>query len=99
LGLSRTLVRDSAGVKRPVSKKWFGDYPEAMPESQPPPDSAAEFAREADLPSPSLVREFWDFLRTNKKWWLGPIILILLLASLLAIAAGSPAAPFVYTLF
>lgn len=70
-----------------------------MSNATPPSEPAAEFAREADRPAPSLAREFWDFLRTNKKWWLGPIILVLLLASLLAIAAGSPAAPFIYTLF
>ena len=48
----------------------------------------------------SILSEFWDFLKTRKKWWLGPIILILLLMSLLIVLTeGSAVAPFVYTLF
>ena len=31
----------------------------------------------------SLLSEFWDFLKTRKKWWLGPIAFILLMMSLL----------------
>ena len=46
-----------------------------------------------------LLREFWDFLRHNKKWWLTPIILVLLLIGLLAVLGGTTAAPFIYTLF
>ena len=48
----------------------------------------------------SLAREFWDFLRHRKKFWLLPLILMLLvLALLIAITADSAAAPFIYTLF
>ena len=48
----------------------------------------------------SILTEFWDFLKTRKKWWLGPIIFILLLMSLLIVLTeGSAVAPFVYTLF
>lgn len=48
----------------------------------------------------SVLSEFWDFLKTRKKWWLGPIIFILLMMSLLIILTeGSAVAPFVYTLF
>lgn len=48
----------------------------------------------------SILSEFWGFLKTRKKWWLGPIIFILLLMSLLIILTeGSAVAPFVYTLF
>jgi hypothetical protein len=70
-----------------------------MDSSRSPVDPAEEFAREADLPEPGLLRELWDFLRSNKKWWLAPILLILLLASFLAMISGSSAAPFIYTLF
>jgi hypothetical protein len=42
----------------------------------------------------------WDFMRVRKKWWLGPIMLFLLLMSLLIVVSkGSAAAPFIYTLF
>ena len=61
--------------------------------------SADEFSRQADEGQTGLVREFWDFLRHNKKWWLAPIIVILLLFGLLIILAGTGAAPFIYTLF
>ena len=48
----------------------------------------------------SIVSEFWDFLKTRKKWWLGPIFLIMLLMGLLIILTeGSAVAPFIYTLF
>lgn len=44
--------------------------------------------------------EFADYLRANKKWWLVPIIIILvLLGALLFLAEGSALAPFIYTLF
>jgi hypothetical protein len=44
--------------------------------------------------------EVWDFLKTRKKWWLGPILGALILLGLLAVLSqGSAVAPFVYTLF
>ncbi len=58
-----------------------------------------DFAKLAEQRSPGLVREFFDFLRTNKKWWLTPIILALLLVALLVIVGSTAAAPFIYTLF
>ncbi len=48
----------------------------------------------------NLLTEFWDFLKTRKKWWLGPIVFIMLLMSLLIVLTeGSAVAPFIYTLF
>jgi hypothetical protein len=48
----------------------------------------------------SLVSEFWAFLRVRKKWWLLPIIVVMLLVgTLLILAHGSALAPFIYTLF
>ncbi|MGH9365608.1 MAG: DUF5989 family protein [Thermoanaerobaculia bacterium] len=42
----------------------------------------------------------WQFMRYNKKYWLAPIILVLLLVGiLLLVAKGSVVAPFIYTLF
>jgi len=47
-----------------------------------------------------IVRELWDFMKVRKKWWLGPIVLILLLLGLLIVfTQGSALAPFIYTLF
>ena len=48
----------------------------------------------------SIVRELWDFMKVRKKWWLGPIIVILLLlGTLIVFTQGTALAPFVYTLF
>ncbi len=48
----------------------------------------------------SLLKEFWLFLRVRKKWWLLPIIVVMvLLGALLVFAQGSALAPFIYTIF
>jgi hypothetical protein len=48
----------------------------------------------------SLVGEFWQFLKVRKKWWLLPIILVMVLVgALLVFAQGSALAPFIYTIF
>jgi len=60
---------------------------------------ADELADQAEAPSTGLLREYWDFLRHNKKWWLIPIIVALLLVGVLVILGGTAAAPFIYTLF
>ncbi|MEC9374905.1 MAG: DUF5989 family protein [Pseudomonadota bacterium] len=44
--------------------------------------------------------DLWDFMRERKKFWLAPIILVmLLLGFLIVVAQGSAVAPFIYTLF
>jgi hypothetical protein len=47
----------------------------------------------------SLLSEFLSFLAHNKKWWMLPIVLVLLLLGLLILLSGSAGAPFIYTLF
>ncbi len=48
----------------------------------------------------SILRELWSFLRVRKKWWLAPILILLVaLGGLLALAQGSALAPFIYSLF
>ena len=48
----------------------------------------------------SFIVEFWHFLRTRKKFWLAPIMIIMALFGALLIASqGSVIAPFIYTLF
>ena len=47
-----------------------------------------------------ILKELWEFMRERKKWWLGPIIvMLLLLALVLVFTQGSALAPFIYTLF
>jgi hypothetical protein len=46
------------------------------------------------------LKEFWDFLKDRKKYWLFPIlILFILLGSLIALTQGTVVAPFIYTIF
>ena len=47
----------------------------------------------------SLLGEFWMFLGVRKKWWLAPIIVLLLLFAALIALGSTAVAPFIYTLF
>jgi hypothetical protein len=57
-----------------------------------------DFERAAGGQGPSLLAEFFDFLRHNKKWWLLPILLVLLVFGVLIFLSGTGVAPFIYTL-
>jgi len=47
-----------------------------------------------------LLKDLWAFMRERKKFWLGPIILmLLLLGALIVLTQGSAIAPFIYTIF
>lgn len=62
-----------------------------------PPTEFEEAALEPD--NRGLLAELWGFLKTNRKWWLLPILFLLLLFGLLVFLSGTGFAPFVYTLF
>jgi hypothetical protein len=48
----------------------------------------------------SLPAELWAFMRERKKWWLLPVIVVMLfVGTLLVLAQGSALAPFIYTIF
>lgn len=48
----------------------------------------------------SFVKEFWNFMRARKKYWLAPIMLMMVLfGGLIVLSQGSAIAPFIYTLF
>jgi len=48
----------------------------------------------------SFLREFWDFIKERKKYWLLPIIIVLaLFGILIVLSQGSAVAPFIYTIF
>jgi hypothetical protein len=48
----------------------------------------------------SLFSELWAFMRVRKKWWLGPILVtMVLLSALIVLTQGSAVAPFIYALF
>jgi membrane glycosyltransferase len=60
----------------------------------------AEMAFEGSREKVGILAELWAFMRVRKKWWLGPIVLMLALLGLLVVfTQGSAVAPFIYTLF
>jgi hypothetical protein len=58
-----------------------------------------DFAQQAGLQRAGFLAEMWEFIANNKKWWLTPIIVVLLAFGLLIALGGTAAAPFIYTLF
>jgi hypothetical protein len=52
-----------------------------------------------DTRQKGVIGEFWHFLRASKKWWLLPIVAVLLILAALAFLSTTAAAPFIYTLF
>ena len=47
-----------------------------------------------------IVSELWAFMKHSKKWWLAPVIVVMLVVgALLVFAQGSALAPFIYTIF
>ena len=58
-----------------------------------------DFEKAAPQKQAGLIREFYDFLGHNKKWWLTPIIVVLLALGLLVILGSTGAAPFIYSFF
>jgi hypothetical protein len=61
--------------------------------------SPNEFESAAARAQSSGLKDFFRFLSQNKKWWLLPLIVVLVGLGALAILGGTAAAPFIYTLF
>jgi hypothetical protein len=64
-----------------------------------PKDQRSEFERESDSAQPGFFAEFIEFLGENKKWWLLPILVVMVALGALVLLSGSPMAPFVYALW
>ena len=62
-------------------------------------DDRKEFEREAQAGHTGLVADFVGYLKHNKKWWMTPIIVVLLLFGVLVMLSGTAMAPFIYALF
>ena len=58
-----------------------------------------EFAKQAKMAPTSFIGDVFYFLRSNGKWWMLPLIILLLGFGLLMVLASSGAAPLIYTLF
>jgi hypothetical protein len=61
-------------------------------------ENKSEFEKVASK-NKSVVGDFLDYLKANKKWWLLPILTTLLLIGVLLLLSTTAAAPFIYTLF
>jgi hypothetical protein len=53
----------------------------------------------AEVEGESLLNEFWSFLAHNKKWWMLPIVIVMLLLGTLMVLSSTAVTPFIYTLF
>lgn len=58
-----------------------------------------DFQQQAAGKQKGFAAQFLDFALHNKKWWLTPILLLLVLAGVLIVLGGSGVAPFIYTIF
>jgi Family of unknown function (DUF5989) len=65
----------------------------------PATKGSSKFSQQAGGSQTGIFREYFAFLRHNKKWWLVPIVLTLLLVGVLVVLSTTAAAPFIYTLF
>ena len=63
------------------------------------PQHDDDFMTRASKKQSGLVSELIGFLRANKKWWLAPILVAIVLLGILVMLGGTAAAPFIYTLF
>ena len=67
--------------------------------AEKPNGAGSSFADKADQPKIGLLREFIEFLSTNKKWWLSPLVFVLLVLSFFVLLTNTAVGPFIYVLF
>ena len=67
--------------------------------SSPPAPGPDEVARRANEPRRGFVAELASMLRRHKKWWLAPIVVLLVLVGALVVLGGGPLGPLLYPLF
>lgn len=87
----QTESKSALGTEVPASTDALGD-------AKPAP-SIQDFDEDEEA-SDSLLGEFMLFLREEKKWWLAPLVVLLLgISAVIVFAEGSAIAPFIYTIF
>jgi len=71
-----------------------------MSRTPSPPDRPRDRLEErAARKSGGILREYWEFLRYHRKWYLLPVVVALIVLGALIFAAGTSVAPFIYTMF
>ena len=90
-----TSTKASAGEQ--IGDAVGADEPPAKPiQADAPPQDIDDEGEVAD----SIFGEFLLFLKEEKKWWLAPLVIVLLaLGAIIVFAEGSAIAPFIYTIF
>ena len=63
------------------------------------PNQDERFEQLASQPAKNLVVEFLEFLVDEKKWWLVPIVVVLLALAGIIVLTGTPVGPFIYAFF
>ncbi|HVU08354.1 MAG TPA: DUF5989 family protein [Verrucomicrobiae bacterium] len=58
-----------------------------------------KFEKAASIQPRGFFSELWSFLKTNKKWWLLPIVILFLIFALLILLSSTGLAPFIYTIW
>ena len=61
--------------------------------------ASSDFEKAVAGRSGGVVSDFWHLLRRTGKWWLGPLVLMMLALGALMMLTGTGVAPFIYTLF
>ena len=64
-----------------------------------PEKSGREFEKQARLGRGSILSEYFHFIATDRKWWMVPILMVLVFVGLLVMLGGSIVAPVIYMLF
>jgi hypothetical protein len=59
----------------------------------------SSFEDESKKARRSLLREIWDWMGENRKWWLSPIILALIILGTLVLISGTPLGQWIYSVF
>ena len=93
---SRLAVRSKQGTA--VSDRTLDEQP--LPHARGSDRGSGPAAGFRAMARQSLVKEFFLFIKQEKKWWLAPLIAVLLLVgAIIVLAVSSPWAPFAYPLF
>ncbi len=61
--------------------------------------AGGNFEKQAREKRHGFFAEFFGFLKNNKKWWMLPMLAVILVLGTLVMLGGTPLAPFIYTLF
>ena len=67
--------------------------------AQAPKPEQNEFLKEAQAERGSFLSDYFAFLKRTRKWWMLPVLIVVLLFGLLVVLSATGAAPFIYTLF